>query len=123
MRPNKWNALVRGIVKGSYPGAFTDADIEEYRKAWSQPGAMTAMVNWYRAAVKIRPKMPPNRRISAPTMIVWGARDRFIIREAAQMSLEYCDDARLEYIEDATHWLHHEKPQRVNQLILDFLTE
>ena len=122
MRPNNWRALVQGMVKGSRPGAFTDADIEEYRRAWSQPGAMTAMVNWYRAAVKIRPKLPPNRRISTPTLIVWGAQDRFIIREAAQMSLEYCDDARLEYIEDATHWVHLEEPQRVNQLILGFLT-
>jgi pimeloyl-ACP methyl ester carboxylesterase len=83
---------------------------------------MTAMVNWYRAAIRARSPLPPNPRISTPTLVIWGAKDKFIIREAAQMSLEYCDNVRLEYIEDATHWVQHEEPQRVNQLLGEFLT-
>jgi pimeloyl-ACP methyl ester carboxylesterase len=41
----------------------------------------------------------------------------------AQPSVELCDDGRLELLEEATHWVHHEEPERVNQLMLDFLKE
>jgi pimeloyl-ACP methyl ester carboxylesterase len=121
LRVGNWAQAVQSLRKSSRPGTFSDAEVEEYRKAWSQPGAMTAMINWYRAVIRVRPPTPPNPRISTPTLIIWGAKDPFIIREAAQMSLEFCDNARLEYIEDATHWVQHEEPQRVNKLIGEFL--
>ncbi len=121
LRTGNWGPAVQSLRNSSRLGTFSDADFEEYRKAWSQPGAITAMINWYRAVIRVRPPTPPNTRISTPTTIIWGAKDPFIIREAAQMSLEFCDNARLEYIEDATHWVQHEEPQRVNDLMGGFL--
>ena len=51
---NNCNNLVRSMSRAMKPGVFTAADWDEYRKAWSQPGACTAMVNWYRAAGRRR---------------------------------------------------------------------
>jgi pimeloyl-ACP methyl ester carboxylesterase len=120
-RLNNWRGLIAWGLGTARPGTFSGSDIEEYRKAWSQPGAITATMNWYRAARRNPPKLPPDRMVSTPTLIIWGVHDRYIIREAAQMSLDFCDDARLEYIESATHWVQHEEPQRVNQLMIEFL--
>jgi pimeloyl-ACP methyl ester carboxylesterase len=39
----------------------------------------------------------------------------------AQPSIDLCDDGRLEMIEEATHWVQHEAPDRVNELVLNFI--
>ncbi|HSQ55089.1 MAG TPA: alpha/beta hydrolase, partial [Gemmata sp.] len=44
--------LTRSLRASARPGTFTEHDLAQYRTAWSQPGAMTAMVNWYRAAAR-----------------------------------------------------------------------
>ena len=59
--------------------------------------------------------------IRAATLMIWGAKDEFLGREMAQPSLDLCDDGRLVFIEEATHWVQHEEPDRVNDLIVDFL--
>ncbi len=121
VRLNNWRGFIAYGLNSARPGTFTEADLDEYRKAWSQPGALTAMINWYRAVRRLPPKSPPDRMVSTPTLIIWGVNDRYIIPEAAQMSLDFCDNARLEYIDTATHWVQHEEPQRVNQLMVEFL--
>jgi pimeloyl-ACP methyl ester carboxylesterase len=118
---NNWKGMVRSLNNAMKPGTFTDEDLEKYREAWSQPGAFTAMVNWYRAAGRLRPKLPPQRRIIMPTRIIWGAQDIALIREGAQMSMEFVDHGDLIYIEEAGHFVQHEAPDRVNELIAEFL--
>jgi len=102
--------------------AFTDEDLDVYREAWSQPGALTAMVNWYRAGLRIRPSPPPSPRVTVPTLLIWGTKDRALGEELAQPSIDMCDHGRLARIEEATHWLQHEEPERVNALIGDFFS-
>ena len=76
------------------------------------------MVNWYRAAMRYSAREASMARIHVPTLLIWGTQDRFLGREMAQPSIDLCDDGRLEVIEDATHWVQHEEPERVNELIL-----
>jgi pimeloyl-ACP methyl ester carboxylesterase len=80
---------------------------------------MTAMINWYRAALRYRPSFP-DRTVSVPTRILWGQRDAFLRFEMAQDSLRYCPQAELIPFPDATHWLQHEEPARVSELLVDF---
>jgi pimeloyl-ACP methyl ester carboxylesterase len=54
-------------------------------------------------------------------MIIWGARDHALDRRLADMSLARCDRGRLEVVEEATHWVQHEEPARVNALLIEFL--
>lgn len=119
-RRDNWQGMLRGLRKTSRPGTFTDADFERYRAAWSQPGAFTAMVNWYRAMFRYGMREPRNARIMPPTLMLWGVQDKFIGREGAERSLARCDFGRIVYYETATHWLPHEEPDEVNRQILAF---
>ena len=102
-------------------GAFSEVDMPRYRRAWLRPGAMTAMINWYRALLRATPPRPADQRVHAPTLIIWGAQDPFLVRAMAPESANWCDHARVEMIEEATHWVQVEEPERVNRLLLDFL--
>ncbi len=112
--------LAAALAKTSRRGTFTAEDLARYREAWARPGALTAMLNWYRAAWRRPPKRPATERVAAPTLLIWGARDRFLGQEMVGPSLELCDRGRAEVLPDATHWVQHEEPERVNRLLLDF---
>ena len=122
-RRHNWEMAVRALLGSSRAGAFSAADLDLYRQAWSQPGAFSAMVNWYRAAFRYPPSPAASSRITVPTLLIWGARDRFLGRELAQPSIDLCDDGRLVFIEKATHWVQHEEPERVNYLLHNFLNQ
>jgi pimeloyl-ACP methyl ester carboxylesterase len=113
--------LVRGLRRTSKPGTFDDDRIAVYRRAWEQPGAMRAMLDWYRAAFRVRARPARYRRISPPTLVLWGERDAFVGIDVARRSVDLCDDGQLQIIEGGTHWIHIEEPERVNQLMLSFL--
>jgi pimeloyl-ACP methyl ester carboxylesterase len=121
LRRANWQALARTLRTTSRPGAFPDGDLDQYRRAWSEPGAITAMIQWYRAALRHPSPTPSDPRVHVPTLVLWGVRDAAINRGAAEVSRALCDDGRLEWFEEATHWLHREEPERVNRLLLDFL--
>lgn len=110
---------VASLVGSSRPGTFSPDDLAQYRAAWSQPGALTSMINWYRAAFRHRTPFP-DRTVRVPTRILWGVRDAFLMAEMAQESLRYCARAELITFPDATHWLQHEEPARVSQILIDF---
>jgi pimeloyl-ACP methyl ester carboxylesterase len=104
-------------------GAFTAEDLARYREAWAQPGAWTAMLNWYRAVFRHRPTTrPASRRITVPTLVIWGLHDPVFVRALAQQSVDMCDDGRLIRLDDAGHWVQHEEPERVNAALIAFLT-
>lgn len=120
-RRQNWARSVQALAGSSRPGTFAPGDLDAYRQAWSQPGACTCMLNWYRAAMQKRPAPPAGPRIRVPTLMIWGAQDRFLGRELAQPSIDLCDDGRLVFVEEATHWVQHEEADRVNGLIDAFL--
>lgn len=119
-----WNLLVQMLKNSSRPGTFTDSDLDRYRQAWSQPKAFTSMLNWYRAGLRKLPTPPANPRITVPTLLIWGgAQDALLGREMAQPSIDICDNGRLVFIEEGTHWVQDEEPERVNALIGTFLRD
>ena len=113
-----WAMTVRGLRMSSRPETFTETNLQQYRTAWSQPGAFTTMINWYRAALRNPASRQPSVRITVPTLLIWGARDQFLKREMAQPSIDFCDNGRLIFLENATHWVQHEEAQRVIELII-----
>jgi len=116
---SNYRSAARSLLRSSRPGTFSPEDLVQYRAAWSQPGALTATINWYRALFRFRTKFT-NRTVQVPTRILWGERDAFLLPEMAQESLRYCDNAELFTFADATHWLQHEEPARVSELLIDF---
>ena len=109
----------RALLRSSQPGTFSLDDLAKYRAAWSQPGALTAMINWYRGALRY-PTPFPDRTVRVPTRILWGERDEFLMSEMARESLRYCTSAELFPFPNATHWLQHEEPEKVSQLLVEF---
>jgi pimeloyl-ACP methyl ester carboxylesterase len=108
-------------VRGGRRGTCTDEDLAVYRAAWARPGALTAMVNWYRAALRSAGHRLPRLRVGTETLVLWGARDRFLGSEMAGMSAALCDRARLEVFPEATHWLQHDEAEAVNDRLVRFL--
>lgn len=117
-----WKLLAKALQRTSRPGTFSAEDLARYREAWSRPGAITGMLNWYRAGLRTRPRPPKSPRVSVPTLLIWGEKDRALLRELAQPSIDRCDDGRLIFLEEATHWVQHEEPETVNRLLIDFLS-
>ena len=113
--------LARGLRRSSRPGTFDDEHIAVYRRSWEEPGAMRAMLDWYRAAFRVRSRPTRNRLVTPPTLVVWGAQDAFVGMEAARRSVARCEHGRLVVLEEGTHWIHIEEAERVNSLMLSFL--
>lgn len=118
-----YSAGVRAIKGSGKPDTFSDDDIERYREAWARSGALTGMINWYRAIIQKPPKLSDNVRVRVPTLVIWGKQDAFLSAEMAQLSIEMCDDGQLVMIEDATHWVQHDAAEQVNRLLLGFLQQ
>ena len=123
LRAGRYRFFLQLMKASSRPDTFSENDLEQYRRAWARPGALTAMINWYRATRQTRTARLPSLRVTTPTLIIWGARDIALSRPLAPKSLDMCDDGLLVFIEEATHWVQHDEPARVNDLILSFLEE
>lgn len=121
LRAGNWRVASYGMRTTGKHNPFTNEDIEKYKEAWSQPDAMTAMLNWYRAALRYQPEITNGMRVHVPTLILWGAKDFALTYRMARPSLDYCDDSNLIFFPDATHWVQHEETDEVNRQLLTFL--
>jgi epoxide hydrolase 4 len=120
---NHWH-FFRNFLDDAHP-AYTPEEIDRYVEAWSQPGAATGMINYYRASVRQSPKHAEAqlRPISAPTLVIWGQGDRFLGPELAEPDHDDVPNLdRVERLPDASHWVHHDEAERVNQLLIDFFS-
>lgn len=121
MRRKGWRFASQSLLATSRPGTFSAAELARYKAAWAQPGALTAMLNWYRAL-----RLPTGtrwRRIPGPVQIIWGKRDAFLAAELAEFSRAQCKNAQLHYFPEATHWVQLEEAAAVNDLILRFISK
>ncbi|MEH6449116.1 MAG: alpha/beta hydrolase [Oleispira sp.] len=111
--------LKKGLIDSSNPGTFNAEILSQLTTAWKQPGAITGMLNWYRAALRF-PVTASNLIISCPTRILWGEDDIALTKKMAKLSTEYCTNVELTYYPDGTHWLTHDHPQRIAEEIIRF---
>lgn len=118
-----FKTMVGSLVSTSRPKTFSEEEISAYQSAWAQPGALTAMLNWYRAIRKGSMLQTPEDKVEVPVRILWGLGDQFLSPMLAKESLNFCADGELVFIGEATHWVHHEQAQIVNMLISQFLDE
>lgn len=119
-----WRVASQLLVRSSQPDAFSEEELVRYRQAWEQVGAIEAMVNWYRAALRHRPRRSPRRvadqKVQVPTEIVWGVEDQVLGPRMARQSLRFCEDVNLTLL-PATHWVQHESPELVTERLLSLL--
>jgi pimeloyl-ACP methyl ester carboxylesterase len=105
----------------SLPGTFAPDELETYARAAARPGALTAMLHWYRAALWCPPQRPPHDVVEPPVEILWGEDDVALGAEMARASVPLCRDARLTFFAGVGHWVQHEAAERVNRRLLELL--
>ena len=120
------HALIERVLRrDARPGAFTDADVEAHKAALRQPGALTAALNYYRAAARHARRLtrPAETRVEQPVLLIWGDRDRYLAPGLARGLERWVSRIRVEHLPEATHWVMAEEPARVSELLVGFLRE
>jgi pimeloyl-ACP methyl ester carboxylesterase len=107
---------------------------EAYLADWSQDGALTAMLNWYRASGIEVPEvgekahkpvwtLAPFPKIKVPTLVVWGLKDKALLPSQLEGLHDLVPDLRIVVERDAGHFIPWEKPEVVTAAIRDFIAE
>ncbi len=105
------------------PGAFTDEDIRLFKEALARPGALTAAVNYYRAALRFPPRVRDRAwPADLKTLLIWGERDRYLGPGLLEGLDRWVPNLTIERIPEASHWVQADAPARVNELLICFLT-
>jgi pimeloyl-ACP methyl ester carboxylesterase len=103
---------------------YSDAEMDRYVEAWSQEGAAAGMIDYYRASVRQSQKEAAAkiRPISASTLVIWGEGDSYLGSDLAEPEHDDVPNLdRVERLANASHWVHHDEADRVNQLLTGFL--
>ncbi|MEA2660542.1 MAG: hypothetical protein QOH08_114 [Chloroflexota bacterium] len=116
-------ASLRAVFRSASvrPGAFSEEDIERHVAALRPPGALTAAINYYRAAFRdVARHAVPARRVDHPVLVLWGDRDRFLGPALAEPGSEWVPNVRVRHVPDAGHWIQHDVPELVNDELARF---
>jgi pimeloyl-ACP methyl ester carboxylesterase len=108
------------------PGVFTDEDLDVYERGWKEDGALTAMLNYYRANLfdRLRSSSSVSRKISVPSLFIYGQQDTALVPDTVQHIGDVIDAKFDEFfLPTSGHWVQQEEPETVTQIIRDFLTE
>jgi pimeloyl-ACP methyl ester carboxylesterase len=106
--------------------ALTNEDMKVYTEVWSQPGSLTAMMNYYRAnmnpSILFSEKTVAFPKITVPTFVIWGEQDTALSKDLIENTEEFVEATYFaEYLPNCGHWVQLEDPKLVNKLILEFL--
>lgn len=137
---NNYATLVNIVLSaGLKSGAFSEEDRAAYLKAWSQPGALTGGLNYYRAN-QVGPPAPgqaasantstgnfavdPNSlTVKTPTLVIWGEKDTALLTRNLEGLDQFVPRLAIKRIPDGSHWVIHEKREQVNGEIRAFLQQ
>jgi pimeloyl-ACP methyl ester carboxylesterase len=105
---------------------FPDAVLDVYRDAALQPGAMTAMINWYRAAFRHgrrwKEELESAPVLRVPTLMIWGEVDPALGVELTYDTEALVEDFTVRYLPGVSHWVQQEAPEAVNEMLEAWLT-
>jgi pimeloyl-ACP methyl ester carboxylesterase len=112
------------IYADARPGAFTAEDLARSEEALMGPGGLKGPIDYYRAALRQSPRRAQSlfAPIPAPTLVIWGDEDRHLRKEMADTDPRLLPDARVVRLPHASHWVHHDEPDRVNALLTEHLS-
>ena len=103
------------------PRAFPAAVLDSYRASALEPGAMTAMLNYYRANIRVLSHATPAPRLDVPTLMIWGEEDDALGLELTEGYGPLVADFTLERLPGVSHWVQQEAPDAVNDRLAAWL--
>ncbi len=128
---DNYGALASSLLQdGLKQGYFTEEDRKAYIEAWSQPGALTGGLNYYRAtnlgtftgeSNDVLSANPSLFTVTAPTLVIWGEKDKYLVTGNLEGLEKYVPNLTIKRIPDGSHWVIHEKPALVNSYIREFI--
>lgn len=132
---NNYARLMDMVTQFGSKWVMTAENRQQYIAAWSQSGALTGGLNYYRVSPLYPPTSPEDIQkiesilglphemlaVKVPTLVIWGEQDRALLTGNLAGLEEYVADLTVERIPDGSHWISHEQPERVNKLIRDFI--
>ncbi len=132
LRFNGYSALVRSTLgDGLKKNYFNERDRQAYLEAWSQPGALTGGLNYYRALPlanffsKKQLKIPgldtDSFLVRVPTLVLWGEKDPYLLPGNLDGLEEFVSDLTVRRFPDGSHWIIHERPALINSAVRGFL--
>jgi pimeloyl-ACP methyl ester carboxylesterase len=127
--------LMRKMARFGDLAWMTGEKRSAYLQAWSDVGALTGMLNWYRASPLAVPKAgetvdmakvprldPGQLRVRMPHLLIWGMQDKALLPVSRTTLQDYCDHpVVVREIEGADHWIVHQRRDEVVALLKDFL--
>ena len=122
-RVPEWSMLRRNgtmLSRSLRQAGQTAAAAERDAQAMSEPGALTAALNWYRAMPLSNPRAI-NQKVSVPTLYVWSDQDVALMPKAAHNTARYVTgEYRFEILPGVSHWIPEEQPDKLADLLLDW---
>jgi epoxide hydrolase 4 len=121
------------LAPGIAHGYFTQEDRVAYLNAWSQPGALTAGLNYYRAA-ELGPldngaavpeplaSVIGKLIVHPPTLVIWGEQDQYLLPGNLNGLEKFAPNLQVRRLPDASHWVIHERSAQVNGWIREFVS-
>lgn len=102
---------------------FTSEEVEPYRAAAARPGALTAMLNYYRALLQTPDiRRIDDGRVNVPTLMLWGEQDVAIDIHVLDGTGDYVPDLTIRRFPHASHWVQQDIPDEVNAALTAWLT-
>ena len=105
---------------------FPEDVLDVYRNNAAEPGALTAMINYYRALFKFRGLEPYGQAdvatIQTRTLMIWGEDDVALGKELTYKTDQFVNDLTIRYLPGVSHWVQQEAPEPVNAMVEAFLT-
>ena len=105
---------------------FPEDVLQIYRDNAARPGALTAMLNYYRALIGGGGAAPQRAlgypMIETPTLMIWGEHDTALGKETTYGTDAFVRPLTLRYLPNASHWVQQEAPETVNAMLEAWLT-
>jgi pimeloyl-ACP methyl ester carboxylesterase len=121
--------LRRALAQGTTsPDAYSEADWDRLETAWRQPGALTSMLNYYRALVRhgaweTSAALMRSNGYPHPMLVLWGDKDPYLSSELALPDPRRVPKAREVHYPTAGHWVHLDRPDEVTRELLAWMKE
>lgn len=109
------------------PERLEEEDLRRCREAAARPGAMTAMINYYRGLVRGGGARRMAARgfpiIETPTLLIWGEADPILIPASTDDVGKWVKVVTRRFLPGVGHWVQQEAPDEVNEILSAWLTD